>query len=272
VDIDAVRARLRTGLWLILTLAAVGALAAFVFSRLGGQVFRTDARLVVGQALESSQVEYSDLLAGQLLAQVYADLAVTTPVLDAAGRSLTSPLSADVLESVVSARAPVGSIYVVITAEASDGQQAAAIANAVASALEARSPGGAAVELQLRAAYRRSVTAVDGQLVAALDQLAGLLALTSPTPEQTAQIASLRASVETLRAQRAALAAGLVDPGSNLLTIVAPATAPTEPFEPRTLENLVLGGLVGAALGIAFVLFALDGGALWRRPPDSDQP
>ena len=254
MDVNALLARIAPRLWLIILLAVIGGAAGYAFSRYSAPAYRSEARLLVGQTLDATRVDYSDLLASQLLAQTYADLAGTTPILSAAGASLQPPLDAAAVDRAISARAPTGSIYVVISAEAGDPQQAAAIANAVATALQANAPAENKTDAELQDAIRNDLGAVDDQITAALAEIGELSAVASPSPDQSQRLEVLQARLETLRSQRSSLAAAVAGPGPNALTIVEPASVPSEAFAPRTVVNAALGALIGAAVGLVFVL------------------
>jgi capsular polysaccharide biosynthesis protein len=254
VDVNRLIARLLPRIWLIVILALLGAAAGFSFSRFSPPAYRAEARILVGQTAVSRQVDYSDLLASQLLAVTYADLAGTSPVLQEAGQTLTPPATAADLLANVSSRAPVGSIYVLIDATASDAARAAGIANAVANALVGRAPAESKANTELQSAIQSDLQAVDEQVSVTLAQIGSLSAISNPTPADSAQLATLQGRLETLRSQRAALAAGIPGPGSNVLTLVDPATAPHDAFQPRTLVNLAIGLLVGLVIGVAFAL------------------
>ncbi|HEY7130826.1 MAG TPA: hypothetical protein VH440_01185, partial [Candidatus Limnocylindrales bacterium] len=219
--------------------------------------------VLVGQSLNSMQVDYSDLLASQLLAQTYADLATTTPVLAAAAAALTPPSTAVDLGPAVTARAPLNSIYVVIQAQASSGARAASIANEVAKALVAQAPA-ASENGTAQDAINRQLTTVDAQIATTLGQIAQLEGVTDPSADQTSELAAAKARVQTLQAQRSSIASGLASPGSNMLSIVEPASPPVEAFQPRTLVNAALGAFIGFAIGVAIVLLS---SAYRRREP-----
>lgn len=254
MDVNTLIARIAPRLWLIVLLAVLGGVAGFALSRFTTPSFQSEARLLVGQTLDSPRVDYSDLLASQLLAQTYADLAGTSPVLEAAAATLNPPADVAELSRSVAARAPSGSIYVVIAAQAGDGARAAAMANAVATALAARAPTDNAADAELQDAIRRDLTAVDGQVTDTLAEIGRLSGLANPSAADTQQLETLQARLESLRNQRTTLAAAIPGPGSNGLTIVEPASPPTEAFQPRTFVNAALGALIGGGLGLVFVL------------------
>jgi capsular polysaccharide biosynthesis protein len=264
MDVWELIARIRPRFWLIVALAVLGAATGLAASRISSSSYHAEARVMVGQTAVSRQVDYSDLLASQLLAQTYADLAGTSPVLEAAGRTLTPAATAAELDRQVAARAPVQSIYVIIGADASDASRAAAVANAVADALIAQAPAESQTTKELQTALQNDLVAVDGQITTTLGSIGSLSGRASLTVEEQQQLTALQAQLESLRAQRASLAAGIPSPGSNVLTLVDPATPPADATSPRTVVNLALGLLIGVVAGVGF--------ALWqsrRREPGS---
>jgi uncharacterized protein involved in exopolysaccharide biosynthesis len=158
----------------------------------------------------------------------------------------------------------VSSIYVLIDAQAGDATRAAAIANGVAAALVARAPAESQTNAELQTAIASDLKAVDDEVTATLAQIGSLSAKASPAPADVTEIATLQTRLETLRSQRAALAAGIPTSGSNVLTLVDPAAPPHDAAGPRTVVNLLVGALVGAVIGLGFVLLASRPG----RAPD----
>lgn len=263
MDVRDLFERLRPRFWLIVALAVLGAATGLAASRLTPSSYHAEARIMVGQTAVSRQVDYSNLLASQLLAATYADLAGTTPVLEAAAKTLSPATSAGELDRAVSARAPANSIYVIISADASDSARAAAWANAVANALVAQAPAESKTTQELQQALQADLVAVDGQIQATLAQIGSLSGQASLTTDQQKQLTDLQAQLETLRAQRASLAAGIPSPGSNVLTLVDPASPPSDASSPRTIVNVALGLLVGLAAGVGFALLTAR-----RREPE----
>ncbi|MHB8960548.1 MAG: Wzz/FepE/Etk N-terminal domain-containing protein [Candidatus Limnocylindrales bacterium] len=256
MDVNELIARVRPRFWLIVALAVLGAAAGLAASRISPTTYHAEARVMVGQTAVSRQVDYTDLLASQLLAQTYTDLATSGPVLQTAGDSLKPTETAAQLDAVVSARAPVNSIYVIIGADASDATRAADIANAVAQALVATAPAESQTSKDLQSALQNDLVAVDGQVSSALAQIGTLTAKPSLTADEQKQLADLQAQLDSLRSQRATLAADITTPGSNVLTLVDPAAPPAGASSPRTVVDLGVGLLLGLVVGLAFALLA----------------
>ena len=256
MDVRDLIERIRPRIWMVVALAVLGAATGLAASRISPSSYHAEARVMVGQTAVSRQVDYSDLLASQLLAQTYADLAGTTPVIEAAARTISPAPATAELDRAISARAPVNSIYVIIAADASDASRAAAYANAVADALVAQAPAESKTTQELQTALQSDLVAVDGQIQSTLAQIGALSGQASLSVDQQKQLTDLQAQLETLRAQRASLAAGIPSPGSNVLTLVDPASAPSDATSPRTIVNLALGLLVGLAAGVGFALWS----------------
>jgi capsular polysaccharide biosynthesis protein len=94
--------------------------------------FESHATLIVGQSSGAPPIVYEDLLAAQILANTYAALGTTTPVLTAARERSGISISIDELRGKVHVEAARNSPLVVVTAESPTALEAARVANAVA--------------------------------------------------------------------------------------------------------------------------------------------
>ncbi|MER3421085.1 MAG: protein tyrosine kinase, partial [Chloroflexota bacterium] len=74
--------------WLLLTAAALAGTLAFAVGRERSAVYEAQATLLVQQAPVVGGPTYSDVLAGQQLAQTYSQLVTTAPVLEEAATAL----------------------------------------------------------------------------------------------------------------------------------------------------------------------------------------
>lgn len=110
-------------------IAAVAALAGTSFLP---PEFESHATLLVGQSSGAPPVVYEDLLAAQILAETYASLSTTTPVLAAARERSGLSISVDELRDLVRVEALRNRPLIVITSTFRTGDEAARAANAVA--------------------------------------------------------------------------------------------------------------------------------------------
>jgi polysaccharide biosynthesis transport protein len=250
----------RHWLWLIVTAAVLAALASYLISSALPRVYEARTTLIVGQSLTVADPNYNQLLASQRLSQTYAQLATTTPVLSRVVANLALPLTPQELRQFVSAQAPRDSTLVTVVASHGDPAIAAAIANSLADELIASSPAVEGRPGNLDGFVEQQLTATQQQITSVEAELQALLAVTGRTPEQDRQIEILQSRLTTLRNTYAQLLAVAPGSGANLLSVVDPATPPTEPSSPRVLLNTLLAAVLGlmTALGLAFLIEHLD--------------
>jgi tyrosine-protein kinase len=129
VDLASSLSEIRSKLGLILLMAVVAGVAAYVVSSLLPKQYTSEARVLVGSLVDSN---YDQLLAYGQLAQTYAQLATTTPVLVAVGDELGLDESPEDLAARVDVRTPTGLSIIRIEATAPSAPAAAALANSVA--------------------------------------------------------------------------------------------------------------------------------------------
>jgi non-specific protein-tyrosine kinase len=242
----------RTWLTLFVASGVLAAIAAFAISSVQPKVYEAKATLIVGQSLTSLNPDYTQLLASQQLSATYAAVATHRPHLEAVIAKLGLDTTPVELAKHVDAVAPVSSSLVVITAQAQDPAQAAAIANALSDELIAASPTIQGRQADLQASIAADLKATQAQVQDTQAQIDSLIGLTVRTAAQDADLATLENRVVTLRSTYASLLSYASASASNLLSISEPAVAPADAVSPRPLLNSLLAGLLGlvAAIGI----------------------
>ena len=115
--------------WLIVFLSVTAGATAFFGSQMLPKQYDSEAQVLVGAL---TTVNNDQLLAYQQLAQTYAEIATTTPVLTRVIDKLSLPDQATQLASRIDVRALVGESIVKVVATASSPLQASQLANAVA--------------------------------------------------------------------------------------------------------------------------------------------
>lgn len=158
--------------WIVLVLlcAAASAGAAAAATLVLPPIYASEARLLVGLQLAQGNPEYQDVLAAQLLAQAYAELALTDAYLERIGAETAAARAT--LRELIQVDAPRESTILRIVAEASSPPEAAELANALADELAAAGPGRAAVVT--RADLSQSPVAPRPGLAAVLGAIAGI--------------------------------------------------------------------------------------------------
>ena len=212
--------------------------AAFAVSSFLPKTYESNATLIVGQSLTAPNPDYSQLLASQVIAQTYAEVATARPNLDNVIASLGLEMTSEELADSVSARAPANSTFVILTASDNDPEEAASMANALAqSLLDIVSDSGTGVTDD-------DIAQIDAEIESVTQRINELLALDSLTTGQETSISALRDQVIALREERTALLQELTG-SSNRLSVVEPATPPDEPVSPRILLNTGIGAFLG---------------------------
>jgi succinoglycan biosynthesis transport protein ExoP len=125
---------LATWIAIVAVSSAVCALVAFVATSQRPLAYVSEASLLIGPPL-NGPINESDINVGQLLRGTYADLATTRPLLARVIADTGTSLTAEDLAGVVSARVPANSTLLVVSVTTSNANQAAQLANALASEL-----------------------------------------------------------------------------------------------------------------------------------------
>ena len=128
--------------WILIASGLVAGAAAFAATGLVAPTFESQATLLVGQSSGAPPVVYEDLLAAQILANTYAELSTTTPVLAAARDEANLSISIEDLRRQVHAEGSRNSPLIVITTIFRDPDEAARVANAIAEETAAIGAGG----------------------------------------------------------------------------------------------------------------------------------
>jgi capsular polysaccharide biosynthesis protein len=227
--------------WIVLL--AVGAVlaggAAYVISSMLPRVYESEARLLVGQSLSAPNPDYTQLLASQVIAQTYAEVATARPTLERVIDDLGLDMSPEELAAAVNVRAPANSTLLVIGAQSSDAEEAAAIANTLAQTLVA-----GVEDSPIEPPSAADLTRLDEEIVSISNEIETLLAQNQLSEVERAQVSQLQDEREALRAERADLASQLTS-SANHLTIIEPAIGQGDPISPRPLLNAGIGAFIG---------------------------
>ena len=253
MDIGRQLAFVRTWLPLLFASVLLAAGAAFVISNLQQKVYEAKATLIVGQSLTGVNPDYTQLLVSQRLSTTYAAVATTRPLLGAVIEDLGLDVTPAELREDVVAEAPVDSTLLTITAQATDPEQAAAIANAISEQLIAASPAVAGRQAELQASIDADLEATQAQIKTTQARMEELSALARRTAAHETELATLEGRLVTLRSTYATLLSFTSASASNLLSVVEPAVASPDPISPRPLLNTVLAAVLGLLIAIGFI-------------------
>ena len=250
--------------WLPLLIASVvlAAGAGYVVSSQLPKTYEAKATLFVGQSLSSVNPDYTQIQVSQRLSAAYAAVAMTRPTLDAVAQRLGLGMTSEELAPRIRVDAPLDSTVLMITADDADPSRAAAIANALSEQLIAASPAIQGRQADLQSSIDADLQATRDQIRETEASVSSLIALTDRTAAQDAQLSALNDRLASLRATAASLLSFSTASASNLLTVIEPAIAPTDPVSPRPLLNTLLAAALGLLLaaGIVVVVEHLDDG------------
>lgn len=229
-----VRLMRRWGWFLVLGPLVAGLVAYGVSSR-QTPLYAASVQLLVSPPQGPDPLDYNAILAGERLAETYAQLVRTEAVLNPVVQHLALPYDSDALEDNVEAVTVANTQLLLITVSDSDPERAADVANAIgdglahyvaADAVERMRPARTVLSRQMSEAERRidDLEAEEQTLAsrAALDQLQQSHAQLV----QAAQQMDLNAAAST-----------------SQVTIIEPAVAARGPYAPRVLLATVLGAL-----------------------------
>jgi polysaccharide biosynthesis transport protein len=251
---------LRRRAWLMIACVLLAGGAAYLVSSALPKMYEAKVTLIVGQSLQSTSPDYNQLLASQRLSQTYADLVTTGPLLSRVIAQEGLDTTPDALRKLVKADAPRDSTLITITVTDPDPGRVASMANTIADELIAASPAISGRDSDVQRFVDKDLQSAQQQIEqtqAEVERLGGLQVRSS---DEENRLQLLQGRLVSLRQTYAALLQNSSTSGSNLLTVVDPASPPAEPASPRILLNTLLAALVGLmlAIGVAFLVEFLD--------------
>jgi capsular polysaccharide biosynthesis protein len=240
-----------------MTIAAFvfGATAAAITLRLPG-AYEANATLLVGRAATGSDPEYQDLLASQLLAQTYAEIAFTRPILSAVSTALNLGETPQQLAESMNVQASGANPIVRITVRGPSPERVAAIANEVARQLIAWKPSETPTDVQALPGLTQTLAALDAQIARAQAETGPLA-----SPVTGASADALRGALSrlaTLLSTRATLLQLIANTSTNSVRVIEPAEPPSEPARSGLVLNVVAAALLGALLAAGAVFAARE--------------
>lgn len=258
VDLRAYWRIVQHWLWLILLAVFVAGGTSFGVSRwVARPVYRASTRLLVQPSTSTAAVNYTDILAGERIAQTYAQLLGSESIREEALQRLgvaepsTNGFS-------VRVQRPRDTQLLDLQVESTDPVLAARLANTIAQVFveesrerqEARFAASKRALEQQIGEIEQEIAQVQAQLPqAAEDERTRLETRFTQLRDILARLQSSYESVRLAEAQ-----------SLDVIDIIEPAQVPEVPVKPRVLQNTllaaVLGGMVG--LGVAFLIEYLD--------------
>jgi capsular polysaccharide biosynthesis protein len=220
-----------------LVCALVGAASAFLISTQVAKVYEARATLVA-----------------QTIADTFAAVAVSKPVLGAVVAQLHLPVTPAALADRVEARPSRTSALLTIIASDPDAERAAAIANAVADQLVLMAPQITGSSSDTERAIQADLATLQTEIARTEIAADALSKESDLTEAQRATLQVLQSQLATLVSVRSSLLDFTLSYSKSLLTRFASADAPSQPSSPQPQYAAAVGGLLGFALGMGCAL------------------
>lgn len=252
---------LRSWAALIIVGTVVTALVAFAIGSVIPKVYQTDARLLVGQALESSTPNVDQFATAQSLAATYGELASSRRVLEPVLAKLGIDETLDAFRDRITIRTQERQPFIDIVATGATPEEAKAIVDGIAAELVAISNAVVAEPTDISSFNEEDLDLIRAQIVETRDELEVLVDIATPTVVQQERIDVLQNRLLSLRSAYAALLQATPDPQSNRLTVIDGGDLAVRPTSPSPLFTLILGALLGLLATIAAVF-------LWETVDD----
>ena len=253
---------LRRWLWLLTLTTLIAGAISFLVSKRQPVYYTASARLLVGTATSSPNVDLNDLRAAAQLLEIYGEVTTTRPFLESVLKELGPvDLTASELENRLSVSTNSSTDVLTLRFEAQDPDRAVAVVNAIASGLVRQSPSGAGdagtadqLQGQIQRVQQMIVTSQTtiSQLESELQSAA--------TYDQQSQIAG-QLSAERTRLSDAerlliSLYTTMLHTPNNQIAIIEPAVQGHAVSRETPLKTL-LGAMAGLILG-AGIMFAFE--------------
>ncbi len=252
---------LRRWWWLLVAATVIAAGSSYLATRSMPRIYSSQARVMVGESIESRNPDYFAINTAQQLALTYAELATTRPVLQGVVTSLALPVTPDSLRGLINVTLVQGTQILNIVVVDTDPVRAAAIANAVGEELIRNSPGGSeSREANIRRDTEEQLRDIKERIDFAKQEVQNLEAAIGEEDSARA-IAELKNRRDILQqlinqwqATYAQLYAAYTGNEANILSIVERAEPNYAPVGPRTTMNVALAGALGALLAVGAIL------------------
>jgi non-specific protein-tyrosine kinase len=251
--------------WLIVAGTLLAGLSAFVTSRLQTPVYQATTTVLVNEAPNDKDTDYTAILTSERLARTYAQMLSSRPVLEEVIRRAELGTTPEALAGAIDVQLVRDTQLITVSAEHARPDIAAEIANHVAAVFSEQN------EALQSSRYAASKDSLKQELDALAEQVrAGeeaVAAIGSPREEiEESELARLQSDLAQYRQSYASLlqsyeALRIAEAGSvsNVVQVEA-AVAPQDPIRPRTMVNTLLAAIVGAmlAVGMVFLIEYLD--------------
>ena len=248
--------------WLILAAMVVAAASSFIVVRQSPPSYQSHMVLMVGRALENPNPSSGDLYLSQQLAGTYVDIVQREQIQNA---TMTA-LDLDWLPG-YTARLVAGTQFMELAVVDTDPLRAQAVASELANQLMRLTPANAEGVDRSRQAFveqqldelEASIKSTGDEISKKQSELASMFSARQIADTQ-AQITALQSKLSALQTSYAALIQNSQRGAINTITVVEPATLPTQPTGPNKYLMVLLAAAIGFGLAAAgaYLLDYLD--------------
>lgn len=255
--------------WVILLALIVAVALGYGYTQRQPRVYEATASILVGQSIQATDVNRTQIQVSEQLAETYAALARREPVLQGAVEELGLDYNWQNLRGRVSANIVPGTQLVEVTVAASTPEEAGIIANEVARQLVLLSPTNLQNQesVQTTAFVNQRLESLQSKIEDGQQRLEELEAVdvSGLSAEEVSQLEDEITTIQNLisewdrnYAQLLAFVEG--QQSANYLKIIEEAQGSLKPKSPNVQLNMMVSIVMGLALGLAlaFILEHLD--------------
>jgi succinoglycan biosynthesis transport protein ExoP len=248
--------------WLIILSTVLAGIPAYMITRPQPPVYMAHTTLIVGRAISDPNPSGNEFSLAQQLAQAYAGIALREPVRDATMEALGVQQM-----PTYSAHAVPNSPFIEITVNDTDPARAQIVANELAYQLILQSPTSPQRQEQIRAQFiNEQLDSLQQDIVKTQDDIAQkqqTLANTTSAiqiSELGDEIQGLETKLSLLQTNYASLMSTTQGGAINTLSVIEPASLPTQPIGPKKILVILMAALGGFifATGAAYLIEFLD--------------
>ena len=249
--------------WLIFLAVALAGGAAFLVSQQMIPVYQATATMLVNQAPSSNSSEYAALLTSERLAETYAQMLTTQPIMEGVVQSLNLNIEAQKLKAFISVQPIRDTQLIQVNVQHTNPVLASQIANEVVLAFAEYNQN---FQTSRYADTEASLSTQLDDLNQRIQEISQDIQAMGNDPSQELE----RNKLETTLAQNQQLFASLLQTYESVrlakaestsdVILVEPAIAPQNPIRPKVIQNTLLAAVVGGmlAVGLIFLIDALD--------------
>jgi non-specific protein-tyrosine kinase len=244
----------------IVAATVLAALAAFALTNILPKTYESEAELLVGQTLQTTNPNVDVVQTSQSLARTYAEVATTRRVLAAVMARVGASGSVNDFAEKITVTTSRDQPIIVITARDGDPQDAADIANAMADELKSQAPAISGAEAGPRSFAEEDLANTEEQITAVRTEIAALGKIRDPTEVQQSRLDELQGRLVTLQGIYVAMLSSVDSTSANTLSIIDPAVAEPAPASPRPIFDTALAAVLAllVAVGAVFLWEKLD--------------